>query len=225
MPGDAECLGDRDGGGELAPGLLTASRRRAGSARSPRPWRRRTGRGPRSELVGRRATPAAALRPRRGRPRALSPSARKRARSTSSNPSRRTIPMRSSCPGTAGNEYSLQEIRRAGHRLTHRHGHRSPPSPRGARTSRGRPSGSAAGGCSTTASRAAISSSGRSTWSRLASASISTTSPSRRIAIGPPACRLRRDVPDRDSLRAAAEPPVGEEGRLLDEARSDDRRA
>ena len=39
------------------------------------------------------------------------PSARKSARSTSSNPSSRTIPIRSCCPGTAGNEYSLHEIR------------------------------------------------------------------------------------------------------------------
>ena len=39
------------------------------------------------------------------------PSARKSAISTSSNPSSRTMPMRSSCPGTPGNEYSLQEIR------------------------------------------------------------------------------------------------------------------
>ena len=31
--------------------------------------------------------------------------------STSSNPSRRTIPMRSRWPGTAGKQYSLHEIR------------------------------------------------------------------------------------------------------------------
>ena len=35
--------------------------------------------------------------------------------------------------------------------------------------------------------------------------------------------RLGRDVPDRDPLRAAAEPAVGEERDLLDESRADDR--
>ena len=36
---------------------------------------------------------------------------------------------------------------------------------------------------------------------------------------------LRRDVPDGDPLRAAAEAPVREQRRLLDEPRPDDRRA
>ena len=109
--GDAELGGDARPRPRTRAGRARAAPGRAGSARSPRPSRRSRGTGPRSRGRGPRATRAAASRSLRDPRRGSSPPARNSARSTSSNPRSFTIPIRSCWPGTAGNEYSLQETR------------------------------------------------------------------------------------------------------------------
>ena len=113
------------------------------------------------------------------------PSCRKRARSTSSNPSSFTIPIRASCPATAGKEYSLQETRAAVTSGSDARPRRGGADEAGVlREDAGRVARRRV--LARVASRDAISPSGSSTCKRFASASISTTSPSPRIASGPP---------------------------------------
>ena len=100
---------------------------------------------------------------------------------------------------------------------------RPTPTRRAWRSSRARRGGGAARGPSSPARRAGELLVGELDVQLVASTSITTMSPSRSAAIGPPRRGLGRDVPDHEPVRRAGEAPVGDQRDRVGEPLADDR--